>query len=126
MNARLLRRLEDVDLKELRSEEERRYGTTLKLRSSDLLHRIIVWRVQAKAGGAFHLAMRKHLFGGMAVPEVKLSEGTTISRDLKEIPREVRLAGNRLIDRGELWKSLAKGARTITGTRWYSRRFIRL
>ncbi len=75
MNAKLLRRLAAADLAELRSEGERRYRTALKLRATALLHRTTIWRFQAAAGRVFHLAIRNHLSGGVAIPEVKLTEG---------------------------------------------------
>jgi len=126
MDAELLHHLETADLRELRSEWEQRYGAVPKLRSADLLRRMLAWRIQSAADGGFDRATRKLLTGGTAGPEVLLSEGTVITREWKGDRHEVEVTEGGFIYRGERWKSLSEVARTITGTRWNGPRFFGL
>ncbi|MBL4859110.1 MAG: DUF2924 domain-containing protein [Erythrobacter sp.] len=126
MDGKLLRRLEDADLKQLRSEWEQRFGAAPRLRSAVLLRRILVWRIQAAAEGGLDKVTRKLLAGKRAGPENMLPEGTVISREWKGTRHEVEVAEGNFIYRGERWKSLSEVAREITGTRWNGPRFFGL
>ena len=126
MDAGLLQRLRAADLQELRAEWERHYGAAPRLRSPDLLRRIIAWRIQAAEEGGFDRVTRKLLAGGTAGPEALFAEGTAITREWKGVRHEVEVADGGFIYRGERWKSLSEVARTITGTRWNGPRFFGL
>ena len=126
MNAQLLRRLQAADLRELRSEWEQRYCAAPRLRSPDLLRRLLVWRIQVAEEGGLDRMTRRLLSGGAAGPEALLSEGTVITREWKGVRHEVEIADGGFIYRGERWKSLSEVARTITGTRWNGPRFFGL
>lgn len=126
MNAELLQRLQAVDLRELRSEWEQRYGAAPRLRSADLLRKLLVWRIQVAEQGGLDRGTRRLLSGGAAGPEALLSEGTVITREWKGVRHDVEVADGGFIYRGERWKSLSEVARTITGTRWNGPRFFGL
>ena len=57
-----VRALERLDLEGLRSEWRRRYGDPPKLRSVDLLARLLSWRMQAEVFGGLDAETRKLLF----------------------------------------------------------------
>ncbi len=126
MDPKLLRRLEDADLKQLRVEWEQRFGVAPRLRSADLLRRILAWRIQAAAEGGLDQVTRRLLAGGRSGPESMLPEGTIISRDWKGTRHDVEVAEGGFVYRGEHWKSLSEIAREITGTRWNGPRFFGL
>jgi len=126
METSLLKRLESADLNELRSDWELRYGAAPRLRSPDLLRRILAWRIQAAAEGGLDRVTRKLLAGRAAGPETLMPEGTVITREWKGVRHEVEVADGTFIYRGERWKSLSEIARTITGTRWNGPRFFGL
>jgi hypothetical protein len=126
MNAQLLRRLQAADLRELRSEWEQRHGAAPRLRSADLLRRLLVWRIQVAEQGGLDRVTRRLLAGGAAGSETLLSEGTVITREWKGVRHAVEVADGEFIYRGERWKSLSEVARTITGTRWNGPRFFGL
>ena len=126
MDAKLLRRLEDADLKQLRVEWEQRFGAAPRLRSADLLRRILTWRIQAAAEGGLDQVTRRLLSGSRTGPESTMPDGTVISREWKGDRHEVELAEGAFIYRGERWKSLSEIAREITGTRWNGPRFFGL
>lgn len=126
MDSKLQRRLEDADLAQLRLEWEERFGAAPRLRSADLLRRILTWRVQAAAEGGLDQVTRRLLAGNRTGPESMLPEGTVISREWKGLRHEVEVAEGGFVYRGERWKSLSEIAREITGTRWNGPRFFGL
>ena len=77
-----VRALEALDLERLRAEWRRLYGPPLKLRSPDLLRRLLAWRIQADQLGGLSPAVLAAL---KAKPSTKsktrLSEGVRISRE---------------------------------------------
>ena len=81
MEGLLLKRLESADLNDLRNEWERRYGAAPRLRSPDLLRRILAWRIQAAAEGGFDRITRRLLVGASAGPETLMAEGTVLERN---------------------------------------------
>jgi len=126
MDVDLLRQLETAALLELRTEWERRYGAAPRLRSPDLLRRILAWRIQAAEGGGLDRVTRRLLAGSPAGADTLLGEGTVITREWKGIRHEVEVTDGGYIYRGERWKSLSEVARSITGTRWNGPRFFGL
>lgn len=123
--AELLRKLAKADLKQLREEWERRYGATSKLRSPDLLRRILAWRIQAAAEGGLDRVTRR-LLAGDAGPEDLMAEGTVITRNWKGVQHQVEVIHGGYLYGGRRWKSLSEVAREITGTRWNGPRFFGL
>ncbi len=126
MDPGLLQRLETADLQELRGEWERRYGAAPRLRSADLLRRMLSWRIQAAAEGGLDRATRRMLAGKTSGPENLLSEGMVITREWKGERHDVEVADGGFLYRGERWKTLSEVARAITGTRWNGPRFFGL
>ena len=75
MDAELLQALQCAELQELRAEWERRYGTAPRLRSPDLLRRILAWRIQAAEEGGLDRPTRRMLAGSRAGREALLADG---------------------------------------------------
>ena len=126
MEAGLLHRLERAGLQELRAEWEQRFGAAPRLRSVDLLRRILTWRIQVAEQGGPDRATRRMIAGSSAGPEMLLAEGAVITREWKGVRHEVEVADGCFIYGGERWKSLSEVARAITGTRWNGPRFFGL
>lgn len=126
MDAEMLHRLETAGLSELRAEWEQRFGAVPRLRSPDLLRRILAWRIQAAEEAGLDRVTRRLLAGYSAGAETLLAEGTVITREWKGTRHEVEVADGCFIYRGERWKSLSEVARSITGTRWNGPRFFGL
>lgn len=122
----ILKQLGAADLEELREGWERRYGAAPRLRSPDLLRRMLAWRIQAAAEGGLDRVTRKLLAGDAGTPETLLAEGTVITREWKGTRHEVEITGNGYLYSGARWKSLSEVARKITGTRWNGPRFFGL
>ena len=57
-----VRALERLDLEGLRADWRRRYGAPPRLRSTDLLARLLAWRIQAEAFGGLDAETRSTLF----------------------------------------------------------------
>lgn len=126
MDGELLQRLQTAGLEELRVEWKRRFGTAPRLRSAELLRRILTWRIQAAGEGGLDRATRRMLAGSKAGPEALLAVGTVITREWKGVPHQVEVADGGFIYNGQRWNSLSEVARTITGTRWNGPRFFGL
>jgi len=124
-DAELLQWLRQANLQELREEWERRYGAAPRLRSPELLRRILAWRIQAAAEGGLDRVTRR-LLTGDAGPEDLMAEGTVITREWKGIRHEIEVADGGYLYEGRRWKSLSHVAREITGTRWNGPRFFGL
>ncbi len=122
----VLARLAAADLAQLRQEWERRYGAAPKLRSPDLLRRVLAFRVQAAAQGGLDRVTRRLLAGDAAGPETLLAEGTVITREWKGTRHEVEVTAGGFLWQGSRWNSLSEVARAITGTRWNGPRFFGL
>lgn len=126
MDPALLTHLESADLRELRLEWERRIGDAPRLRSPDLLRRILAWHIQAKEEGGLDRATRRMLAGTSAGAEALLAEGTVLTREWKGVQHRVEVGDGCYLHAGERWKSLSEVARQITGTRWNGPRFFGL
>lgn len=118
--------LEDARLQDLRKEWEQRYGAAPRLRSPDLLRRMLAWRIQADTYGGLDVATRKRLAGQAGGAESLLAEGTVITREWRGEKHAVEVANDGFLYNGERWKSLSEVARAITGTRWNGPRFFGL
>jgi hypothetical protein len=122
----LLATLESATLEELREEWGRRYGAPPRLRSPDLLRRILAWRIQAESGGGLDAATKRLLRTDAPDREARLAPSTIIAREWKGVRHEVEVAEDDFIYAGRRWRSLSEIARTITGTRWNGPRFFGL
>ena len=76
-----VRALEGMTLQQLRAEWQVRYGTPPKLRSVDLLARLLSWRMQAEvAGGLDPATIRKLQHKTVPVAGPTLTPGVRIER----------------------------------------------
>lgn len=128
MAAAIVTNLEPLDLKGLRAEWAKHYGTPPPLRSPDLLRLILAWRLQAKADGGLDRATRRKLKGtGKLVAEgMQLGVGTKLKREWQGQVEEVLIEQHGFSWKGQLFPSLSAVAQAITGTRWNGPRFLGL
>ena len=122
-----VRALEGLDLEGLRGEWRRRYGAPPKLRSPDMLARLLSWRIQAEAFGGLSPDVIK-LLQHKSIPQAgpKLGPGMRLEREWKGVRQVVEV-----VEGGFLWKeqrygSLSKVAAAITGGKWNGPRFFGL
>ena len=123
----LVRSLEAAGLTTLRSEWRRRYGAPPKLRSVELLRRMLAWRIQADAFGGFDAATRRALAGSSPVQaRPSAAPGTRLAREWNGRRYEVLVTDEGALFEGVHYSSLSAVARQITGTRWNGQRFFGL
>jgi hypothetical protein len=123
-----VRALARLDLEGLRSEWGRRYGAPPKLRSVDMLARMLAWRIQAEALGGLDpdLARRLRRGTGLGQPRTDLPAGTRLSREWQGRVHEVEAVEGGFLYAGQTYRSLSKVAGVITGVKWNGRRFFGL
>jgi len=123
----LLQRLEAAGLEELRAEWTlQKFGEPPKLRSPDLLRRVIAWRLQAAVHGGLDRRTRRILAGKDGGREQQLRPGTLLMREWQGERHEVQVAAEGYVWAGRTLDSLSAVARAITGTRWNGPRFFGL
>jgi hypothetical protein len=112
--------LEDLDLEGLRAEWRRRYGPPSKLRSVDLLRRMIAWRIQADAFGDLDPLHRRTLRRPESPKRqaVRFAPGVRIAREWKGVVHRVEVVDGGYRYDGQIYRSLSKIAGVITGTKW--------
>lgn len=123
-----VRRLADLDLSGLRSVWRRHgYGEPPRMRSTELLARLLAWKIQAEAfGGLDGVTLRLLKGERVQPPHPRLLPGMLLSRDWQGEAHQVEVAPNGFLYRGGTYRSLSEVARTITGTRWNGLRFFGL
>ena len=123
-----VRTMERLDLEGLRAEWRRRgYGQTPKLRSPELLRRMLAWRIQAAVFGGLDPDTRRKLKSeGAPRPALELTPGTRLTREWKGRPCEVLVQEDGFLFAGGRYRSLSEVATAITGTRWNGPRFFGL
>ncbi|MDP9421362.1 MAG: DUF2924 domain-containing protein [Pseudomonadota bacterium] len=122
-----VRALEALDLHGLRDEWRRRYGEPPKMRSRELLARLLAWRIQADAFGGLDATTIRLLKSDMLPsPKPLLAPGTRLARDWQGRRHEVDVLDKGFRYNGADFRSLSEVARTITGTRWNGLRFFGL
>jgi hypothetical protein len=125
-----LARLERLDLEGLRGEWARLFGPAPKLRSVELLRRLIAWRLEAEADPTLVEQLRARL----GHPGVKtassssiLRSGDVVFREWQGIRHEVSVREDGKVEHdGRVYDSLSAVARAITGVRWNGPRFFGL
>ena len=122
-----VRALELMSLDELRAEWRRRFGAPPRLRSTDLLRRIIAWRIQVDAWGGLDEVTRRGV-RETSVPRAgeALSVGAEITREWEGEVHAVQVVEGGFLHRGETHRSLSAIARRITGVGWNGPRFFGL
>lgn len=124
-----VRALEGLGLEALREEWRRRgYGAPPRLRSAPLLGLMLAWRIQSQALGGLDadLARRLRRGVGLKTAAIALPGGARLSREWKGEVHEVEVTSEGFRYRDEIYPSLSRIARDITGTRWNGRRFFGL
>ena len=117
-----------LDLEGLRDEWRRRFGPPPKLRSPDLLRRMIAWRIQVAAFGDLNAETRRRLrrTTSLAPPRTRFSPGTRLSREWRGERCDVEVVDGGFVYAGVTYRSLSKIAGVITGTKWNGPRFFGL
>lgn len=122
-----VRALEALDLRGLRDEWRRRYGDPPKMRSRELLARLLAWRIQVDAFGGLDAATVRLLKSDrLPRPKPQLTAGTRLRREWQGRSHEVDVLEKGFRYEGVDYRSLSEVARTITGTRWNGLRFFGL
>ena len=122
-----VRALEALDLHVLRDEWRKRYGNPPKMRSRELLARLLAWRIQADAfGGLDAWTIRMLTSDTPPIPKQVLAAGTRLMREWQGRRHEVDVLEEGFRYAGADYRSLSQIARTITGTRWNGLRFFGL
>nr|QQZ51942.1 DUF2924 domain-containing protein [Phenylobacterium glaciei] len=122
-----VRALEHLDLDGLRHAWRRRYGAPPKLRSVDLLARLLAWRIQAEAFGGLDAETRRNLRRASASPrDRQLSAGSLIVREWQGRRHEVTVGECAYQYEGQTYQSLSAVAQAITGVKWNGPRFFGL
>lgn len=121
-------RLTALGLEGLRDGWPRRFGTPPKIRSADVLRRVLAWKLQEEAYGGLDVETRQLLAKKSTVNRgPKLGAGARLVREWKGERHEVEVnADGSVLYRGETYASLSEAARAITGTRWNGPRFFGL
>jgi len=107
-----------------------------RVRSRDLLLRLLAWQVQAEAVGGLDAGTTRKLGDiakslerdGRYEPKIRhdFSPGVVLTREWKGTLHKVTVTAAGFEHRGKRYKSLSDIARTITGTRWSGPRFFGL
>jgi len=122
-----VRALEALDLHSLRDEWRKRYGEPPKMRSRELLARLLAWRIQADAFGGLDPATIRLLKSDRLPPPRPMFEpGERLIREWHGRRHEVDVLENGFRYNGAEYRSLSHVARAITGTRWNGLRFFGL
>lgn len=123
------RHLSTLTLQELRVRWCSLYGLPCpKLRSADLLRRLLAWRLQAEAEGGLDRETRRILLGKSRVkaPGPLLTPGVRLSREWRGRVCDVEVVADGFRYDDKPYASLSEVAREITGVRWNGPRFFGL
>ena len=120
--------LERLDLEGLRDSWRRHLGAPPRLRSRDLLRRMLAFELQALANGGIEPDLRQKLrAASTAAPRKALVQpGSTITREWRGERHVVRAIDGGFEHLGATYASLSEVARAITGVRWSGPRFFGL
>lgn len=122
-----VRALETLDLRGLREEWQRRYGPPPKMRSVELLARLLAWRIQSDAFGGLDAGTIRLLRASPPTSRTSpLTLGTRLAREWQGLRHEVEVLETGFLHQGTTYRSLSEAARAITGTRWNGHRFFGL
>jgi len=115
-----VRGFEALDLEGLRAEWRSRWGCPPKIRSVELLGRMLAWKVQAQAFGGLDAVTKRRVKTGW-LPRTGgsvVQPGTVFSREFRGVMHQVIA-----VDGGFLWKdatypNLSAVAFAISGVKW--------
>lgn len=118
--------LQSMTLSELRTLWAARFGAPPKQRSTELLRRVLAWRLQVEAFGGLDAATVRLLGSERTLVMVAEQPGTRLARDYAGKRHEVVMLEEGVLYEGETYGSLSEVARLITGQRWNGPRFFGL
>jgi hypothetical protein len=122
-----VRALAALNLNGLREEWRRRYGAPPRMRSTEILARLLAWRIQADAfGGLDTVTVRMLKNERVGPPPIRLAPGTRLAREWQGRRHEVEVLETGYRYEETSFRSLSEVARAITGTRWNGLRFFGL
>jgi hypothetical protein len=121
-----VRALEALDLEGLRQVWRDRWGLEPKLRSVDLLRRIIAWRIQAGVHGGLSAQTRSRLKSRSMPRTPPPAVGTRLTREYRGVLHTVEVGDGGIQYAGRSFGSLSQVASEITGTHWNGPRFFGL
>ncbi len=122
-----VRALERLDLEGLRRVWRDRYGPPPGLRSTDLLARLLAWRIQAEAFGGLDAQTRAAIFRkSLPVASPDLSPGMRLERQWRGTLQTVEILEGGYRWNGTTYPSLSQVAKAITGVKWNGPRFFGL
>ena len=122
-----VRALARLDLEGLREVWRRRYGPPPRLRSTDLLARLLAWKIQATAFGGLDPDTRAAIFR-KSLPSSGpiLTPGMRLDREWRGVVESVDVIECGFRWRGTTYLSLSRVAQAITGVKWNGPRFFGL
>jgi hypothetical protein len=123
-----VRALAALDLAALRDSWRRHgYGEPPKMRSRELLARLLAWKIQADAfGGLDATTIRLLKSDGLPAAKPLLQPGSRLARVWQGRRYEVQVLEHGFMLNSATYRSLSAVARVITGTRWNGLRFFGL
>ena len=124
--AKAVKAISAMALPELRREWERRYGAAPRHRSTELLRRLLTWRVQADREGGLDATTRKLLVREDLPLRIAPAAGMRLAREWAGRSHEVVVIEGGVVYEGKTWGSLSEVARHITGMSWNGPRFFGL
>jgi Protein of unknown function (DUF2924) len=124
--AERIQSLNMMPLSELRTLWEENFGSPPKHRATDMLRRVLAWRLQVELFGGLDAATIRMLESERTPIMVAEPPGTRLARDYAGRRHEVVVADDGVIYDGARFNSLSEVARKITGQRWNGPRFFGL
>ena len=123
-----LQRIEALDLDGLRAEWRTLFGPPPKLRSVELMRRLILWRIEGEGDAALVEALSAKLNDARSGRAASvLMPGDVVYREWQGVRHEATVLENgQVAYGGRSFESLSAVARTITGSRWNGPRFFGL
>jgi hypothetical protein len=117
-----------LDLHQLRTEWQHRFGPVAMFRSTELLRLMLAWRIQATALGGLDPDTRKALVrkGVVEAEGRQLGVGATLRREWQGSEVVVTVTGNGFTWDGRTFRSLSAAATAIAGSKWNGPRFFGL
>jgi hypothetical protein len=116
-----------LDLEGLRSAWRARYGPAPKLRSPELVRLALAYRIQSDSSGSLDPATRRRLRTGVGIGQRdNIAAGVRIAREWRGRTFDIERVEGGYRWNGEVYASLSKLARAITGTKRNGPKFFGL
>ena len=122
-----VRALARLDLEGLREVWRGRYGSPPKLRSADLLARLLAWRMQSEVFGGLDSETRAAIQRkSLPTAAPAITPGMRFDREWRGTIQTVEVIEGGFRWQGQTYPSLSKVALAITGVKWNGPRFFGL